>query len=114
MRAARRLLLLPTLFLLVAPSIAALPPQDTHWWDPVIESLVTKIAGDITPQAAISLTVKNLSSLDSAAVAGIRAGLESALQRLGFETRLKVSANTSVEITLSENLHDSVWAARIK
>ncbi len=113
MRAARRLLLLLTLIMLAVPINAALSPQITHWWDSPVESLASKIAGNLTLQDSISLNVKNLSSLDSAAAAGVRAGVESALQRLGFETRLKAAANRFIEITLSENLYDYVWVAKI-
>ncbi|MFZ0038530.1 MAG: hypothetical protein WAK91_13965 [Candidatus Acidiferrales bacterium] len=117
MRAARRLLPLPTLFLLALSSVAVPPPQDAHWWDSAVESLASKIAGDVALHATISLTVKNLSSLDSAAVAGIRADLEMGLQHHGFAFPSldsgKAAASTSIDVTLSENLREYVWAARI-
>ena len=115
MRAARRLLLLPTLLLLTNSSIAvAAPvPQDAHWWDSAVDSLGSKIAGDLMPRAAISLTVKNLSSLDSAAVAGIRATLEINLQHRGFSLSRSTAPGTAIDVTLSENMQDYVWAAVI-
>jgi len=115
MRAARRLLLLPTLLLLTNSSIAvAAPvPEGSHWWDSAVDSLVAKIAGDLKPRAAISLTVKNLSSLDSAAVAGIRAALEINLQHRGFALSRPAAPGAAIDVTLSENMQDYVWAAVI-
>lgn len=117
MRAARRLLLFPTMLLLAISSIAVANPQDAHWWDSAIDSLIAKFAGDLKPRAAILLTVQNLSSLDSAAVAGIRTSLEIALRRRGFVLLSPGSpdaaANTTIELTLSENLQDYIWAAAI-
>ncbi len=117
MRAARRLLPLPTLFLLALSSVAVPPPQDAHWWDSAVESLASKLAGDVALHATISLTVKNLSSLDSAAVAGIRADLEMGLRRRGFvlssPDSAKAAATTAIELTLSENLLEYVWVANI-
>jgi hypothetical protein len=116
MRAARRLLLLPTLLLLTISciAVAAPVPQDAHWWDSAIDSLAAKIAGDLKPRAAISLTVKNLSSLDSAAVAGIRATLEINLQHRGFSLSRSTAPGAAVDVTLSENMQDYVWAAVIR
>jgi len=116
MRAARRLLLLPTLLLFTNSSIAvAAPvPQGAHWWDAAVDSLGSKIAFDLKPRAAISLMVKNLSSLDSAAVAGIRAALEINLQHRGFAMSRPAAPGEAIDVTLSENLQDYVWAAVIR
>jgi len=115
MRAARRLLLLPTLVLLAISCLAmsAPVPQGAHWWDSAIDSLVAKIAGDLKPRAAISLTVKNLSSLDSVAVAGIRTALEINLQHRGFVLSSSTAPGAPINVTLSENMQDYVWAAVI-
>jgi hypothetical protein len=113
MRAARRLLLLPTLLVLALPPGAAPRPQEKRWWDSTAESLASKIAGQLAQGATISMTVKNLSSLDSAAVAGIRAELEKSLQYRGFAFPSSAAAGAAVEVTLSEDLQDYIWAARI-
>jgi len=94
--------------------MAASNPQDARWWDSAVDSFVAKIAGDLKPRAAISLAMKNISSLDSATVAGIRASLEIAIRRRGFALASPdAKASTTIELTLSENLQDYIWAAVI-
>ncbi|HXW18345.1 MAG TPA: hypothetical protein VEJ39_08570 [Candidatus Acidoferrales bacterium] len=79
-----------------------------------MSSLAAKIAANIEKANATSLAVTNMSSLSPAAVAQTRAALEEALQQRGFELSSSNSRGPAVEVTLSENLEEYVWTARIR
>jgi hypothetical protein len=114
MRAARLLIFFPTLFLISFSCVAALRPQQVHMWDSQVDLLASKIAANLEKTDAVSLAVKNLSSLDTAAVAEIRAGLQNSLQQRGLRLVSSGGKEASVEVTLSENLYEVLWAAKIR
>jgi hypothetical protein len=114
MRAARLLIFFPTLFLIAFSCVAAPRPQQVHLWDSQVDSLASKIAANLEKTDAISFAVTNISSLNATAVAEIRAGLEKNLQKRGLRLDSSSVGEASVEVALSENLYESVWAAKIR
>ncbi len=116
MRAARRLLffLAPFLFPPLLPAVINAQTSGSWSWDSEVSSLATKIAANIEKVNAISLAVTNMSPLSPGAVAQTRASLEKALQQRGFGLRSSDSGAAAVEVTLSENLEEYVWTARIR
>ena len=115
MRAARRLSSLATLFLF---SLTILTPpartQDFHPWDAPLDDFASKIAASLEKRASIELTVRNISSIDSATIETIRRALESDLQRRGLRIRPAASTDSTVEVTFSENVREFIWAAEIR
>jgi len=114
MRAARGLAFLLAVLFPAFLSGAIFQSQIAHWWEPPVESLTSKIAESLRPQAKISLTVKNISSLEASSVVEIRGAVEERLGRRGFSISPPATGITPIEVTLSENLRSFVWAARIR
>jgi hypothetical protein len=79
-------------------------------WNDGVKTLAEKIATLVKPSRAISLEIKNISSLGPADVEAIRKTLEAELANLG--SRLG-SAGVGVEVTLSENVKGYVWVAEV-
>jgi hypothetical protein len=90
-----------------AQSSGALPQK----WDESVHALAQDITAAASPSRAISLAVKNLSSLDSADATAIQQALESDLTHLGFHYDAASSAEVRVEVTLSESAEKYVWVA---
>jgi hypothetical protein len=84
----------------------ALPAE----WDAGVKTLAGKIATAVKPERAISLEVKNISSLGAGDVERIRRGLEAELRGKGIRLG---AAEMAVTVTLSENLEGFVWAAEV-
>jgi hypothetical protein len=85
----------------------ALPAE----WSAGEKVLAERIAAAVKPSRAISLAIKNISSLGAAEVEAIRAALEAGLQTQG----LRIGAGgTDVEVTFSENVEGLVWVAQIR
>ena len=76
-----------------------------------MKALAAKIAAAVKPSRAISLDIKNISSLGAADVEAIRAAIETELQTEGLRI---VSGAADVEVTLSENADGYVWVAEIR
>jgi hypothetical protein len=89
------------------PAQVGLPPE----WDAGVRVLVGKIVAEVRPARAISLEVRNISSLGAAEVEAIRKGLEEELRSRGMKLG---AAETAVTITLSENVEANVWVAEIQ
>jgi hypothetical protein len=87
----------------------ASPALPTAWSDGV-KALAAKIAAAAKPARAISLEIKNISSLDAVDVEAIRKGLEAELTNRGLRAG---SSRVAVEVTLSENVNGFVWVAEI-
>src|SRR6266404_2018546 len=88
----------------------ASPALPTAWSDGV-KALAAKIAAAVKPSRAISLDIKNISSLGAADVEVIRKALEAELQTQGLRIG---SGGTDVDVTLSENADGYVWVAEIR
>jgi len=82
-------------------------------WRVPEEQLARKIAAATGP-GAIALDVVNRSSLSRADVEEIRRGLMTELAALGVRLVNADQAAATVQITLSENLQNYVWAAEIQ
>ncbi|MGB9243577.1 MAG: hypothetical protein WCC03_09505 [Candidatus Acidiferrales bacterium] len=79
-------------------------------WNDGVKALADKIAASVRPSRAVSLEVKNISSLGPADVEAIRAALETELAGRGFQ----LGSGAGVEVTLSENVEGYVWVAEIR
>jgi hypothetical protein len=90
-----------------AQSTPALPAQ----WNDAVETLAGKISTVAGRSKAVSLVVKNVSSLKSSEAAAIRQRLEDDLIERGFHVEKDSSAETTVTLTLSESAHAYVWVA---
>jgi hypothetical protein len=83
----------------------------TNWHD-AEEQLARKIAA-VTGPSAMALDVTNRSTLAQTEVDEIRRGLQSDLAATGVHLVSQEEAAVSVQVTLSENLQNYVWAAEI-
>jgi len=88
----------------------ALPPA----WNDALGVLADRIAGTVSPSHPVMLTVKNNSSLDSGDVEAVRTGLEAQLAQHHFRMTRSITADTHVELTLSESSANYVWIAEIR
>jgi hypothetical protein len=79
-------------------------------WNDGVKALAEKIVAAVKPSRAISLEIKNISSLGAADVEAIRVALEEELTGRGFQLS---SGGSAVEVTLSENVESYVWVAKI-
>jgi len=101
-----------------APS-ASSPQPDQHvtspalpaTWNDGVKTLAEKIAAAVKLSRAISLEIKNISSLDSSEVEAVRLALEQELTSRGLRLGSSVVA---VEVTVSENVEAYVWVAEIR
>ena len=126
MPAARRVLLLllailALLFFLAVPSVSfaqsgaasASPPAaaGSASFTDAAKQLAAKVAAALPPRGAITLEVRNLSSLNAAEVAAARRALEAELQARGLLLNDDSEERVSVRVTFSENLQGYLWAA---
>jgi len=91
------------------PSVPAAPQTgipDT--WNDAVKTLAGEIAAAVKPSRAISLNVKNISSLSAEEVGVIRKALETELATQGLQIR---SGEAELRVTLSENAESYVWVA---
>ena len=80
-------------------------------WSGGVKALAEKIAAAVKPSRAISLEIKNISSLGAADVEAIRVALEKELTGRGLRLG---SSGVAVEVTLSENVESYVWVADVR
>jgi hypothetical protein len=80
-------------------------------WNDGVKTLAEKIAAAVKPSRAISLEIKNISSLGGSEVEAVRVGLEEELTSRGLQLR---SSGVAVEVTLSENFESYIWVAEIR
>ncbi len=79
-----------------------------------VSALAQRIASKAGPGTAITLTVKNISSLAAADVNTISTQLSSELRNRGLRVVDAEQSVADVRVTLSENLEAYVWVAEIK
>jgi hypothetical protein len=79
-------------------------------WNDGVKALAEKITAAVKPSRAISLEIKNISSLGASEVEAVRVGLEKELTDRGLQLG---SSGTGVEVTLSENVEGLIWVAEI-
>jgi hypothetical protein len=80
-------------------------------WNDGVKALAEKIVAAVKPSRAISLEVKNISSLGPVDVETIRKVLEAELANRGLRLG---SVGDEVEVTLSENSGGYLWVAEIR
>lgn len=87
----------------------AVPPQD-QWQQPA-SALAEQIAGILGPGQA-QLIIRNISTISSSEIAGIRKLLEQDLKAHGVLVSGLESAN-AIRVTLSENSRERLWVAEV-
>jgi hypothetical protein len=80
-------------------------------WNDGVKALAEKIAAAVKPSRAISLDIKNISSLGAAEVELVHSALETELRSRGMKLG---AADAAVTVTLSENVEGSVWVVEIR
>ncbi|HET9695919.1 MAG TPA: hypothetical protein VFP40_03565 [Terriglobales bacterium] len=88
-------------------------PSFAGSWDKPVADLAKAIAGAAGP-GSITLAVTNASSLPKDQVPEIQKALEAQLRASGVRVGPAATANSDVQVTLSENLKSLVWVAEIK
>lgn len=84
----------------------------SNWTGPTRE-LTSKISA-LTGPGAVSLSVENRSSLTLGEVNGITAELRAQLEAAGMRIVAGDQAAANIQLTVSENIQDYVWVARIQ
>jgi len=106
----------PVYFLLLQAILVALvltAPAAAQEWDAPARELAEKIVARTQSRTALSLTVKNISSLPQSRVADVQRALESQLRRRGVSLAGPEHAMEQVRVTLSENTSGYLWVAEI-
>ncbi|MFZ3212169.1 MAG: hypothetical protein WA188_11710, partial [Terriglobales bacterium] len=101
---------LPLAILVALSSAARAAAQE---WDAPARELAEKIIAHAQSRTALSLTVKNISSLPQSRVAEIERALESELRRRGVSLAEPERALEQARVTLSENTSGYLWVAEI-
>lgn len=83
-------------------------------WKDAIARLASRIGNLAWTERAVSIEVKNISSLTEAEAASISQELKAELQRLRFSVVPQDSAATQMTVTLSEGVEGYVWVAEIR
>ena len=92
--------------------LALVMPAMAQWTEPAAR-LAREITA-ITGPGAVSLTLRNLSSLPAGQVPTIRRELQNHLSAAGVRVVNATSAAAEVKITLSENAQGYVWVAEVQ
>ena len=112
-RVPRRLLRLALPFLLmIFPCVSDLCVFGVDWNAPE-QQLVQKIAA-VTGPGTVAFDIVNRSSLTNKDVGEINSGLRAQLNALGVQFVKPEQAASSVQVSLSEDLHNYVWVAEIR
>jgi len=107
----QRLFFLLPLAIFVA--LVAVIPGAAQEWDAPARELADKIVARTQSRTALSLTVKNISSLPQSRVAEVERTLESELRRRGVSLAAPEQAMEQARVTLSENPAGYLWVAEI-
>ncbi len=111
MRRFRQLrLLFPLMILCAFASVAA----RADVWTVPVSAFAQKIVSKAGPGTAVTLSVKNISSLSAADVNAVRAQIESELRGRGLRIVDPEQSVAELGVTLSENAAGYVWIAEIK
>jgi hypothetical protein len=76
-----------------------------------LSALADKIAGSVSPAHPVALTVKNTSSLEAPDVDAVRAALEAQLGQHHIRITRAATAETQIDVTLSESTASYIWIA---
>jgi len=88
-------------------------PAAAQEWDAPARELAEKIVAHAQSRTALSLTVKNISSLSQSRVADVQRALESELRRRGVSLAEPERALEQARVTLSENTSGYLWVAEV-
>lgn len=83
-------------------------------WNDAVARLASRIGNLAGTQKVISLTVKNISSLTDADVAGITDGLIAELARLGVNVGPEATTAVEVTVTLSQGQDSYIWVGEVR
>ncbi len=78
-----------------------------------MSALADKIAGSVSPAHPVALTLKNSSSLEAGDADSVRAALEAQLAQHHIRVTRASTAETQIEVTLSESAGNDVWVAAL-
>lgn len=92
---------------------SAVPHASAQNWTQPARDLAAGIVARAQSRSALSLTVRNLSSLDAADVADARRAVEAQLRVLGVRLVAPEQAVEEVEVTFSESAGSYLWVAQI-
>jgi hypothetical protein len=82
-------------------------------WDAQVAELAHQIAA-LTGPGAVSLSIRNNSSIPADEIPAIRRSLLTALSALGVTARPEQDAATIVRVTLSQNARQGLWVAEVQ
>lgn len=111
MRSRRQRVLL--LVLAVVIPVCLFQSATAQTWDAPAHSLAEKIVARAQSRSAVSLDVRNVSSLPSGGVADVRRAVENQLRALGVRLVNPEQAVDEVRLTLSENVRGYLWVAEV-
>ena len=94
------------------PILALAIPSAGQDFNSAANQLVSRISTKVTPSVA-SFTVRNRSSINDSTVSLIRADLQRELQSRDWKLKKAEEAQTSIILTLSENVASYIWTAEI-
>ncbi len=97
-----------------AGQVATPPASLGDYWTPAAADLVDKIVARAASPTAVSLTIRNSSTLPDDDVARVRRAIRSELRSRKIRLTSNKQGTVEVEVTLSEALTDFVWVAEIQ
>jgi hypothetical protein len=114
MRPTRRAIPSFLIFILwCTPALLAQTAQPSDRWSDDVRELAGKIVAAAAPAHSVSISVKNLSSLNGDDVREIGDQLQAELTRKSFSVGSADSADVAITLTLSEGTEGSVWVAEL-
>ncbi len=93
--------------------VSTLPATADPWGDDV-RAFAEKIFAAAGPPHSVFVSVKNISSIGPAAASSIEQELRSELTHRGFLVAPAVSAESELDVTLSENIDGYLWIAETR
>jgi hypothetical protein len=111
----RTILAFLLIFTALAAGLGAQVPlaSSSEPWSNDVHTFAEKISAAVKGVNAISLDVKNISTVDANRVSAIEQQLRQELGRGGLQIQPRDSAESSVDVTLSEDIEGYLWIAQI-
>lgn len=82
-------------------------------WSSEVRTFAERISTAVKGASAISFEVKNISTVDANSASAIEQQLREELARSGLQIQPRDSAESSVDVTLSEDIEGYLWIAQI-
>ena len=102
------------LFAMVIFSCLVVLTASADVWTSPVSTLAQKIVSKAGPGTAVTLSVKNISSLSATDVNAIRTQLDSELRARGMRIVEPEQSMADLRVTLSENTEGHLWIAEIR